>query len=310
MGRQSIALTPEIQARMGLLSSIFAGWEEDCANCKAFADSLGAWSAKKGSSVIVENETDTPPLLVLCADGAVEVLVATTTKTGAVKQKRISRMNAPFYIGEGRIIGEKPPTATVKAAKDLKGYSLSKEQADELLATDALAIRLVKRQIAIRAFERAHTYVDGLFFGNIDNPAFFDAFAAFAKRSFCAENVVFLRGYRDIQKMEDLDAIDTATTKLFTDHIDVDTSDPDNLAVNVSQKCVVEAKWNRAAAKDSGDAAVLRQTFDKCASEINQMLSKDIIPNFIAGDEYAGFLLGAFPMPSRKKKRSGACAIT
>ncbi|KAH8095153.1 hypothetical protein JL720_2430 [Aureococcus anophagefferens] len=286
MARATVALTPQIQKRMDVLSKVFEGWEEDCMNCKAFAASLADWTTPKGAEVIREGEDAAQPQLLICESGAAEVFV----------------------------IARSVPTATIKAAQDLAGFSLDLESCDELLRTDSLAIRLVKRQIEIRAFERAparaHTYNDGLFFGNIDNAAFFAAFEAFAKRTFCAENVVFLRGYRDLQTETDAAAAVARVERLFRDHVDVDASDADNLAVNVSQKVVRESKKNFAAAREADDVAALRTVFDKCAEEINQMLTKDIIPNFMNGDEYRAYLLGAWPLPKRPpKRRSTACGL-
>ena len=100
------------------------------------------------------------------------------------------------------------------------------------------------------------------------------------------------------------------TEQLFLDHVDVDTSNAENLAVNVSQKCVKEAKKNFEAAKAAKDVPALQKVFDKCAEEINQMLTKDIIPNFMNGDEYKTYLLGAWPLPKRPaKRRSTACRL-
>jgi hypothetical protein len=155
MARATVALTPQIQKRMDVLSKVFEGWEEDCMNCKAFAASLADWTTPKGAEVIREGEDAAQPQLLICESGAAEVFVTTTTKSGAKKQKRVARLVAPFYVGEGQVIARSVPTATIKAAQDLNGFSLDLESCDELLRTDSLAIRLVKRQIEIRAFERA-----------------------------------------------------------------------------------------------------------------------------------------------------------
>ena len=43
---------------------------------------------------------------------------------------------------------------------------------------------------------------------------------------------------------------------------------------------------------------------------IEKMLTKDIIPNFMNGDEYRAYLLGAWPLPKRPpKRRSTACGL-
>ena len=40
------------------------------------------------------------------------------------------------------------------------------------------------------------------------------------------------------------------------------------------------------------------------------MLTKDIITNFMNGDEYKTYLLGAWPLPKRPaKRRSTACRL-
>ncbi|KAH8060222.1 hypothetical protein JL722_5187 [Aureococcus anophagefferens] len=299
MARATVALTPQIQKRMDVLSKVFEGWEEDCMNCKAFAASLADWTTPKGAEVIREGEDAAQPQLLICESGAAEVFVTTTTKSGAKKQKRVARLVAPFYVGEGQVIARSVPTATIKAAQDLAGSRWTSSRATSYYG-----------RTRSRSASRAHTYNDGLFFGNIDNAAFFAAFEAFAKRTFCAENVVFLRGYRDLQTETDAAAAVARVERLFRDHVDVDASDADNLAVNVSQKVVRESKKNFAAAREADDVAALRTVFDKCAEEINQMLTKDIIPNFMNGDEYRAYLLGAWPLPKRPpKRRSTACGL-
>ena len=102
MARATVALTPQIQKRMDVLSKVFEGWEEDCMNCKAFAASLADWTTPKGAEVIREGEDAAQPQLLICESGAAEVFVTTTTKSGAKKQKRVARLVAPFYVGEVR----------------------------------------------------------------------------------------------------------------------------------------------------------------------------------------------------------------
>ncbi|EGB01861.1 hypothetical protein AURANDRAFT_69423, partial [Aureococcus anophagefferens] len=127
MARATVALTPQIQKRMDVLSKVFEGWEEDCMNCKAFAASLADWTTPKGAEVIREGEDAAQPQLLICESGAAEVFVTTTTKSGAKKQKRVARLVAPFYVGEGQVIARSVPTATIKAAQDLAGFSLDLE---------------------------------------------------------------------------------------------------------------------------------------------------------------------------------------
>ncbi|KAH8068293.1 hypothetical protein JL721_6869 [Aureococcus anophagefferens] len=261
MARATVALTPQIQKRMDVLSKVFEGWEEDCMNCKAFAASLADWTTPKGAEVIREGEDAAQPAIDLrvrrgglCRDDG---------EVRRQKQKRVARLVAPFYVGEGQIEIRAFERAPASCIRDDFRETLTAKTDEKSLPTRVVG---------------APTPSDGLFFGNIDNAAFFAAFEAFAKRTFCAENVVFLRGYRDLQTETDAAAAVARVERLFRDHVDVDASDADNLAVNVSQKVVRESKKNFAAAREADDVAALRTVFDKCAEEINQMLTKDIIP--------------------------------
>ncbi|KAH8060279.1 hypothetical protein JL720_13617 [Aureococcus anophagefferens] len=225
MARATVALTPQIQKRMDVLSKVFEGWEEDCMNCKAFAASLADWTTPKGAEVIREGEDAAQPQLLICESGAAASL-------------------------------------------------------------------------------RAHTYNDGLFFGNIDNAAFFAAFEAFAKRTFCAENVVFLRGYRDLQTETDAAA---AAERLFAT-TSASTRRTRTTSPSTCPRRSSASRRRTSPRRGADDVAALPRS-STSAPRRSTDAHEDIIPNFMNGDEYRAYLLGAWPLPRPPKRRSTACGL-
>ena len=81
------------------------------------AELLEPKSFVDGHVMIVEGETESPPELVIVAKGSVDVVV----KSGVV----VAMMDAPFYVGEGRLITGEAASASVRAKGEVDVLILS-----------------------------------------------------------------------------------------------------------------------------------------------------------------------------------------
>ena len=100
-----------------------------------------------GEYIIKEGDADAPPLLVIVAQGVCGIVV---------KGKEVAAPEAPFYVGEGRLISGEPASADVVAKGPVRALTLSAASFRLLASSPTMRymIPTMRREIAIRDFER------------------------------------------------------------------------------------------------------------------------------------------------------------
>ncbi|KAH8087738.1 hypothetical protein JL720_7058 [Aureococcus anophagefferens] len=70
------------------------------------------------------------------------------------RQILVTELKAPLYVGEGGVFTEKEASASVLAFEDCRGYQLAKADCKQLYASNCRAVKLIERDMLIRALER------------------------------------------------------------------------------------------------------------------------------------------------------------
>ena len=261
----------------------------------------------KDDVVIVAGDTDEAHAkLVLFRSGGAEVNAAVLGDEAAdgssgqrksiKKNKKITRLKSPFYVGEGWILTGNTPKASVVATADAEAYALPKEDAKRLTSAGNTSIRLIQRDLKICAFERAHLhgFVNTLFQKNLEDPEMMEAFDNYGKDAYCTESFDFCKEVHDFKK-------EIARGQAFADalgrleKISVTYFSSGVLNLSAKQKKLLEKA--KADATSNSDVACLNNCLDGIENQVYKEIQQSQITPFMKSKYYEDFLLKRYPIP-------------
>ena len=153
-------------------------------------------------AVVIQQGQSDPPRLIFFIEGGVEVLV---TANGTTKSVR--KLKAPFYVGEGRILDKLATqnNATVQCLDEpARGFVLSREACSMLIRKDSQVLKMIEREVKVRAFERRLQSGKGLFQELLHEPLFMSWMMTFCNRVVAAETILFTLAVTELKNLEEL----------------------------------------------------------------------------------------------------------
>ncbi|EGB03818.1 hypothetical protein AURANDRAFT_67714 [Aureococcus anophagefferens] len=229
------------------------------------------------------------------------------------KNKRITRLKSPFYVGEGWILTGNTP----------KAYALPKEKAKRLTSAGNTSIKLIKRDLKICAFERAHLhgFVNTLFQKNLDDDDLMAAFDGYGKEAFCTESFDFCREVHAFKR--DVVDLDFPSSKSRLAKISEAYFQSGILNLSAKQRKALDKAKDDAEAQ--GDSKILVEGLENPLQQVYKEIQQSHITPFMKSKHYNGFLAEKFPIPVVRrtllvraakggggggKDDSGACVVS
>ena len=239
------------------------------------------------------------------------------------KNKRITRLKSPFYVGEGWILTGNTPKASVKATGTAEAYALPKEEAKRLTSAGNTSIKLIQRDLKICAFERAHLhgFVNTLFQKNLDDDDLMAAFDGYGKEAFCPESFDFCREVHAFKK--DVVGLDFPSSKSRLAKISEAYFQSGILNLSAKQRKALDKAKDDAEAQ--GDSKILVEGLENPLQQVYKEIQQSQITPFMKSKHYDDFLAKKFPIPVVRrtllvraakggggggKDDSGACVVS
>lgn len=258
--------------------------------------------------VIMAGETDeTTARLVIFRTGNAEVMAAVLGDDAAAavprssrksirKNKRITRLKSPFYVGEGWILTGKTPKASVIATVAAEAYALPKEDAARLTSAGNTSIRLVQRDLKICAFERAHLhgFVNELYQKNLDDADLMGAFDNYGAEAYCQESFDFCKEVHAF-KRNIRNGAPWADASATLENISRTYLASGILNVSPKQVKLLEKKKGEASANE--DCDILSECMDGPVQQVYKEINQSMIAPFMKSKHYEQFLVRKFPIP-------------
>ncbi|KAH8070759.1 hypothetical protein JL721_4876 [Aureococcus anophagefferens] len=211
------------------------------------------------------------------------------------KNKRITRLKSPFYVGEGWILTGNTPKASVKAtgptphSSALIERALPKEEAKRLTSAGNTSIKLIKRDLKICAFE---PHLHGAEHAVPEEPRRrrFDGGLRWVRQGgLCTESFDFCREVHALKR----------------DAVDLDFSSKSRLAkiseayfqsgiLNLSAKQRKALDKANDDAEAQGDSKILAEG-SASAQQVYKEIQQSHITPFMKSKHYNGFLAEKFP---------------
>ncbi|KAH8072789.1 hypothetical protein JL721_3437 [Aureococcus anophagefferens] len=239
------------------------------------------------------------------------------------KNKRITRLKSPFYVGEGWILTGNTPKASVKATGTAEAYALPKEEAKRLTSAGNTSIKLIQRDLKICAFERAHLhgFVNTLFQKNLDDDDLMAAFDGYGKEAFCTESFDFCREVHAFKR--DVVGLDFPSSKSRLAKISEAYFQSGILNLSAKQRKALDKAKDDAEAQ--GDSKILVEGLENPLQQVYKEIQQSQITPFMKSKHDDDFLAKKFPIPVVRrtllvraakggggggKDDSGACVVS
>ena len=240
------------------------------------------------------------------------------------KNKRITRLKSPFYVGEGWILTGNTPKASVIATGAAEAYALPKEDAKRLTSAGNTSIRLVQRDLKICAFERAHLhgFVNTLFQKNLDDADLMGAFDAYGADAYCQESFDFCKEVHAFKRNIGAGA---PFADAFASLENISKKYVASGILNMSAKQLKLLAKDKAEAEANEDCDILRNCLEGPVNQVYKEIQQSMVAPFMKSKHYEQFLVRKFPIPvvrrtllvraakgagTKGEGESGACAVS
>ena len=233
---------------------------------------------------------------------------------------KVHELKAPLYVGEGAVFAEKDASASVIATEDCRGYQLDKGDCTVLYNSNCRAVKLIERDMLIRALEREIQVCEPRMFGEVRHEGLFmSAILDAAVRTYSSEALQFvlaveelriLVGHKEKDDLEKLKAqIKEDVEHLYTTHLLEAAPENGNLGVSLeinldapTREKLYKAKEEvlARAADDPSAYADFATLFDKQYAKNVGEIRRGTIPRFLKSPEYEEFKQNMYPLPAEE----------
>lgn len=239
-----------------------------------------------------------------------------------VGELKVTELKAPLYVGEGGVFTEKEASASVLAFEDCRGYQLAKADCKQLYASNCRAVKLIERDMLIRALEREIQRCEPRMFGEVRHEGLFmSAILDAAVRTYSSEALQFVLAVEELKKLvsnKDSDmllairpTILEDVEHLYTTHLLEAAPENGNLGVSLeinldapSRKRLYEGRDDIIARGKEEPLAYadFASLFDKEYKKNVGEIRRGTIPRFLKSPEYEEFKKAMYPLPADDAK--------
>lgn len=239
-----------------------------------------------------------------------------------VGELKVTELKAPLYVGEGGVFTEKEASASVLAFEDCRGYQLAKADCKQLYASNCRAVKLIERDMLIRALEREIQRCEPRMFGEVRHEGLFmSAILDAAVRTYSSEALQFVLAVEELKKLvsnKDSDmllairpTILEDVEHLYTTHLLEAAPENGNLGVSLeinldapSRKRLYEGRDDIIARGKEEPLAYadFASLFDKEYKKNVGEIRRGTIPRFLKSPEYEEFKAAMYPLPADDAK--------
>ena len=240
-----------------------------------------------------------------------------------VGELKVREMKAPFYVGEGGVFTDKEASAAVTAVEDCSGYQLAKADCKALYNSSCVAIKLIERDMLIRAVEREIQRCEPFMFGEVRAEGLFmSSILESAERTYSSEALQFVLAVEELKKLVGGDGHTADSMKrikaqvlqdiehIYTTHLLEAAPEHGNLGVsleinlNKQQREYLYSSRDRISEAAAADPLALREFADLFQKEYKtnvRMIRQQTIPAFLKSPEYEEFKLILYPLPKETR---------
>ena len=266
------------------------------------------------SAIIEEGCPAAAPRLTFITRGSVVVNVG---------ELKVREMKAPFYVGEGGVFTDKASSAAVLATEDCAGYQLPKADCKVLYNSSCVAIKLIERDMLIRAVEREIQRCEPYMFGEVRAEGLFmSSILESAERTYSSEALQFVLAVEEMKKLVGGENHTEHSMKkikgqvlqdvehLFLTHLLEAAPEHGNLGVsleinlNSQQRARLHAARDRVLEEANANVLALAQfatMFEQEHKANVKQIRQQTIPAFLRSPEYEEFKLILYPLPKEER---------
>lgn len=219
-------------------------------------------------------------------------------------------LQAPFFIGEERVLRGSWPTATFSAGTEACKCVVVTEGAIHMLNRTGLFN--LERTLRLRAFERT-LGKHGMHVSVLRDSVFVEHFLAFLLRLYSAEDLRFLvdvmRFKRDVDNRDAFDVVSARFLPLWDAYLRPWDTMSNVCAIDCPAELLEHVKAAKDRAMAGKNARQLAVVLDPVAKRVKRRIETHMLPAFVKSPCYPGFLRERFPIVEKESKAGASGSV-